>query len=97
MLCGKHFFPWDTLSQLPRLAVDGKLPGPGSRYLKDIGVSDNLQILDVLRTTRQEKGELTMTMLELLQWCHAMASTDPRDKIYGVLGLACDLDMQITT
>ncbi len=31
-----------------------------------------------------------MTMLELLQWCHVISSTDARDKIYAVLGLACD-------
>lgn len=93
MLCGRQFLPWNTFSQLPRLAVDGKVPGGfvvGST--EGTTVLDNLSVLDVLRTARQENPDFNMTMLELLQWCHVMSSTDARDKIYAVLGLACDQD-----
>ena len=51
-------------------------------------------MLEVLRTTRQENPDFKMTMLEVLQHCHVMSSTDTRDKIHSILGLACDRDQR---
>ncbi|RFU33188.1 hypothetical protein B7463_g3139, partial [Scytalidium lignicola] len=89
MLCGRKYIPWNTFLQFPRLVADGRIPGGfvGSTMGT---VLDNLSVLEVLRTARQENPDLKMTMLELLQWCHVMSSTDARDKIYSVLGLTCD-------
>jgi hypothetical protein len=92
MLCGRNFIPWNIFPQFPRLAADGQIPGGFAGSLMGTTILNNLSVLEVLRTARQENPNLKITMVELLQWCHVMSSTDARDKIYSVLGLACDQD-----
>ena len=93
MLCGRETIPWKLFLQMPRLGVDGEIPGAGIvGTLGETTRSDNLSVLEVLRTARDEHGGLDLTLLQLLQLGRVMASTDPRDKVYALLGLACDRD-----
>ncbi|KAF4624471.1 hypothetical protein G7Y89_g13702 [Cudoniella acicularis] len=93
IVCGKFSLPWNTFTQLPRLAADGEVPeGFVGRSMAGTRIPNSLSVLDVLCAEREENPDLNMTVLELLQWCHVMSPTDPRDKVYAVLGLACDSD-----
>jgi hypothetical protein len=67
MLCGRNFIPWNIFPQFPRLVADGQIPGGFAGSMMGTIILNNLSMLEVLRTTRQENPDLKMTMLELLQ------------------------------
>ena len=45
----------------------------------------NLELMGFLRLTLQVEGK-QLTLMELLQLCHSLKSTDPRDKVFALLG-----------
>lgn len=99
MLCGNTVIKeWNVFSQTVRLALNGKLPLDcitsdsheelDKEYL-DMG-PDHIVALAQLRTFFWMEGSLNKTLYQLLRTCHSLASHDPRDKIYALLGLAKD-------
>jgi hypothetical protein len=54
----------------------------------------NVERMGFLRLTLLVEGK-QLTLMELLQLCHSLKSTDPRDKVFALLGLATDGDRLI--
>lgn len=99
MLCGRvAITEWDVFAQIVTLALSGKLPlicisGSSDAELDekhlDIGPG-HVVTLAQLRAFFWLNGSLNKSLYQLLRTCHAMASHDPRDKVYALLGLAKD-------
>ncbi|MCJ1323969.1 hypothetical protein MMC10_000631 [Thelotrema lepadinum] len=81
--CGSHEIPWDNLAAAGRVLVNHHLTSA-----LDIDPSP-IVAMQVYRDATVNGKELTL--LELMQISRSNRSTDPRDKIYGILGIAADI------
>ncbi|KAK4120457.1 hypothetical protein N657DRAFT_648950 [Parathielavia appendiculata] len=103
LLCGKHLFSWTTLVKAARnidarCRVLGWSPSTVFIDIHEIAVPLENNVLslaewrDHLQTTNtQEPSDaLRFTLEELVYATWVFKSTDPRDKIYGILGLVDD-------
>ena len=108
IVCGKISVPWSLLYRVIFHSRTEKLPSlvlhdPDDGDERDVrsGLHGGLEIINVelmaflrSRTVVQDRG---FTLGELLKRCHSLKSTDPRDMIFGLLGLATDSEqLQIT-
>jgi hypothetical protein len=93
--CGRQEIPyWRILGNIVQLVVNRELPSflvprddedPNS-------LRECLVELTYLRSSIAEGGE-SLGLLNLLEAAHPFRATDPRDKVYCLLGLARDRDM----
>ncbi|KAG4432561.1 hypothetical protein IFR05_011949 [Cadophora sp. M221] len=78
------------MGMTPRIAVtdlrDPESAANGNKALL------NLASMASLRTKQLDGTAQAMPLAKVLIKCHSLDSTDPRDKVYGVLGLASDAD-----
>jgi hypothetical protein len=94
LMCGRVEIPdWDLLPRIVQLVFSRALPVvllPGP-------VGDPLALAECLSTLSQMRHEITedrgkFNLLSLLQASHAFQASDPKDKVYSLLGLAIDRD-----
>jgi hypothetical protein len=100
MVCGRLQFPWSMLGDLEVLASQDRIPrlaiseyaGPHTSSLAVVSISrgSGIGILNTLRKAAKLGYLQHETLQLLLQACHSLASTDPRDKIYALLNIAKD-------
>ncbi|KAH8588292.1 heterokaryon incompatibility protein-domain-containing protein [Bisporella sp. PMI_857] len=94
LVVGKLTLPWETLSSI--LDHSGTpdryhLPFSHQRYDKDIwDAFSKVQVIEHQREALNLTVPINSTLLDVLSRFRATYSTDPRDKIYGLLGLATD-------
>ena len=89
MVCGEMTAAWE--------AMDALLESLPSRYLHKIVGGEattlslgirNFDMTFTLSTRHNEKDR--MPLQELMLWCRRFYATDPRDKLYALLGIATD-------
>ena len=99
MMCGRLVFPWSMLGDLEILASQNMVPGLATAPLApdSFGSSDLIEsrpssigIMSTLRKAAKLNYLHHETLQLLLQKCHFMASTDPRDKVYALFNIARD-------
>jgi len=96
--CERYRCVYDAIGVHAAVFVNRKIPIPNPGDLlesakeveKSMAVTPSIKILWFLRFTLAEAGGIAM--LELLNNTRTFQATDPRDKIFAVVGLASDLD-----
>ncbi|KAH6717537.1 heterokaryon incompatibility protein-domain-containing protein [Leptodontidium sp. MPI-SDFR-AT-0119] len=99
MMCGTKTFPCELLPRIYAFHKMGMTPRIAVTDLRDEDAAgnDNKTLLNLasmasLRLKRLDGTAETMSLAKVLIKCHGLDSTDPRDKVYGILGLASDAD-----
>lgn len=82
---GRRSVKWEKFSRLIKHLVDLSETGELRGYLSRLCFTGPA-MLDRLRRVREDKGQ-GWSLASMLQLCIDAQSTDPRDKIYGLLGL----------
>ncbi|KAK8113054.1 hypothetical protein PG984_013580 [Apiospora sp. TS-2023a] len=83
--CGPKVIPWDCLAHLcNEIRVQEFQPSPKAAFLHS-SQYQNFSALDNFRKNR------TMPLSHLLQCTRGYQATDPRDKLYALLGMASDV------
>lgn len=99
MVCGRLVMPWSMLGDLEILASQGMVPRlttarPARARLGPADVIESRPsgtgIMSALRKAAKLDYLQHETLQLLLQACHPLASTDPRDKIYALFNIAKD-------
>lgn len=85
MACGGDAVPWDLLGAIAVLALNSKIPN-STFFLKRAGYNFLVRQME-LQSSRQN-----MELCRLLRLCHPLQSSDPRDKVYSLLGICSDYD-----
>lgn len=91
VLCGKHSVEWDKILTMWEFAIDNYLhishKNPGERYNKGLY---NLPVH--MEKARKEMAEESphIPLMWLIHSFNECLATDPRDMVYGLLGLATD-------
>lgn len=80
VICGGFSVPWEDLVLACRMQVGN---------LREGDVHDTVIFVNGLRTEYQEL-QRKKTLMELIFRCYGFLSTDPRDKLFAMLGLASD-------
>ena len=88
VFCGQYKLLWKTFEQISRSTFTASIGGTDSDKLKE-----RFQNLLQFRTDRLDMEPVRL--LEALYRSRYALSTDPKDKIYGLLGLAHDGDIFI--
>ena len=94
MMCGMVMLPWEMLAVMVDLVLKQRLPLQAI-VDEDTGAhiaTDRVIIMKGLRDFSRKDGGLNKTLLQLLRNCHVFESTDPRDKVYAMLGIAKDAE-----
>jgi Heterokaryon incompatibility protein (HET) len=103
MACGRLDIPWNLVPDLARYSAEQRIPilalcsddeWEYSSSLKSDALAklvpfSNAYVLHELRKAALDSGA-GKTLLELLESCHRFQCSDPRDKVYSLLGLARD-------
>jgi hypothetical protein len=92
--------PWSMLGDMDVLASQNIIPQaaitefgiPHSSYHAVERMSGGVRILGTLRKSAKLGFLRHETLQLLLQACHQLASTDPRDKVYSLLNIAKDAE-----
>ena len=94
MLCGKTFFPWQTLEYTISMMNHHGF-GENQRSIRDQSYAGILKasrstvnIMSMTTLRRQVEANQKMKLSELLAFTRICEATDPRDKVYAFLGLA---------
>jgi hypothetical protein len=94
MMCGRMVLPeWSFILSIVQLVINRTLPAfllPGTSDDPN-GLRECLAPLRLLRVNIVHKRQ-QMRLLDLLKLSHPFKATDPRDKVYSLLGLAVDRD-----
>jgi hypothetical protein len=93
--CGEDSIDWDTFSAVRHQFANA------SEYQYPMGIPKSIVDLtqslagkiDVQREARRTQPE-TCRLIQLLEACEDSVSHDPRDRIYGLLGVASDVSEQ---
>jgi hypothetical protein len=93
LVCGKRIYDWDILPKLASLVLEEvKIDTEALRLNHSQSLSHFRRIgklrWKILRTRRSK-----LPLLDLLSLGHKFNATDPRDKVYALLGLAVDRDL----
>src|SRR5256885_1719533 len=92
MMCGRVILPhWSTIPRIVELVYARSLPAfllPSQQEDPD-SLRDCLVALLGLRSSLASRPR-TADLLELLQGFHPFRATDPRDKVYSLLGNSAD-------
>ena len=89
--CGKYSIPFNLVVRVWH-AVNNLFPledGQIDPLLKQINES-GLRTLNILSYIRNPKNAPKTTLLDLRRICLGSQATDPRDKIYSIMGMASD-------
>jgi len=78
MQCGKIVFDWALLSDIAFARASKRMPSLVSSQLS----------LEVMRAAR-DAGQ-SLTLFKALRLCRQLSCTNPRDRVYGMLGIASD-------
>ncbi|OCK99287.1 uncharacterized protein K441DRAFT_652727 [Cenococcum geophilum 1.58] len=93
MVCGRSSVHWMVLCQTVALARMGRLPAALSpRGGEDLAARCLVNLGGLRQGIWSEKRELAIPLLTLLEICHDHQCSDPRDKIFSLLGVASDRD-----
>jgi hypothetical protein len=94
ILIGNHSIPWSMLSNiLDHSGIPDRFHGPFSHASPDTDFWSRfagVQVIEHQRDSVQEHHVINSTLLDVLSRFREKHSTDPRDKIYGLLGLVSD-------
>ena len=99
MMCGRLVFPWSMLGDLEILASQDMVPrlATAPSAPDTFGPSDVIEsrpsptgIMSALRKAAKFDYLQHETLQLLLQKCHTLGSTDPRDKVYALFNIAKD-------
>ena len=98
-MCGRLVFPWSMLGEMEILASQDMVP----RLATARSAPANFSPSDVIESRPSPSGIMSAlrkaakldylqheTLQLLLQKCHYLASTDPRDKVYALFNIARD-------
>ncbi|KAM6513553.1 hypothetical protein FALCPG4_18962 [Fusarium falciforme] len=94
MMCGRIEVPdWHLISDIVQLVFNRSLP----RFCLPHSSEDPSSLRECLVSLRRLRLSVTyqgcqFDLLSLLQHAHPLRATDPRDKVYSLLGLAVDRD-----
>ncbi|KAE9366576.1 HET-domain-containing protein [Stipitochalara longipes BDJ] len=91
--CGSDSLPWHNLSFLFIIQQDYDVPNQIDRNSKANIIWVSRAALTVHQRIRKETEITASPLTELVQAHQLMESTDVRDKIYGLLGLATDVGL----
>jgi hypothetical protein len=93
LACGKRIYDWDILPKLASAVIeDVKIDTDALRLDKSQSLS-HLRRIRKLRRKLQQVGSSKLPLLDLLSLGQKFHATDPRDKVYALLGLAVDRDV----
>jgi len=90
MACGRDTFDWQTISYIVQLAFNKELP---STILPTISEDpDSLKecLTSLLALRESILAGYQINLHGLLRASHMFKSSNPRDKVYSLLGVACD-------
>ncbi|KZL80803.1 ankyrin and het domain-containing protein, partial [Colletotrichum incanum] len=88
MMCGRtELSDWYLIPAIVQHVVNGSLP----RFLLPYSPDDPISTRECLRSLMLLRSH-QLDLLTLLKGAHPFQSTDPRDKVYSLLGLAVDRD-----
>lgn len=93
MLCGRNQLPWSMLADLiTTVLIQKRLPIQAVLVddSEDNKAAGQLDAVSLLKKAIFKDGSLNLTLHQLLSACHMLESTDPRDKIYALLGISKD-------
>ena len=94
ILIGNHSMPWSVLSNiLDHSGIPDRFHGPFSHGTEDMifwSTFSAVQVIEHQRDSVKGLHVINSTLLDVLSRFRKTYSTDPRDKIYGLLGLASD-------
>lgn len=89
ILRGRNLFPWDALAFIPLLSVLGITPFNKFESYDKSGL--RLTTLTILRHRQLPQEQLRLCrLLHLILNPHFLQCSDPRDRIYALIGFACD-------
>jgi hypothetical protein len=88
MLCGRTAISWGLLGTLAHLSVNSRIP---RLHTGNFGRGMDLLIAqNNLHNYAKDESHQQDTFYELLRMCHPFLSSDPRDKVFAMLGVARD-------
>ncbi|KAL1875171.1 hypothetical protein Daus18300_003239 [Diaporthe australafricana] len=86
IFCGQWILPWNFLSKVcTKIRKEEFSPDGKSHLLRGSG-HRNFTVLNDFR-----RGRSTMSLTKYLQCTKDYQASDPRDKLYALIGLACDI------
>ncbi|GLA76942.1 hypothetical protein AtubIFM55763_008820 [Aspergillus tubingensis] len=85
--CGTHEIAWSPLCWLADIVFTGTY---SSNFLGRISTRGLEEVLKIQRMREATKEGHIITLTQLVAWNRRQRSTDPRDKIFSLLGLAID-------
>lgn len=94
MVCGTVTLPiWDLIPKVAQMGVNRELPvfALPAKDEDPQSLTECLRILGALRDLMVDSG-IKPTLGEMLERSHPFQATDPRDKVYSLLGLTGDND-----
>jgi len=83
VFCGHHKFLWETLEKFSYLTVTAGMEGIESKELR-------ARFQNLLQFRNNRLNTKPVRLLEAIYRSRYALSTDPKDKIYGLLGLVYD-------
>jgi Heterokaryon incompatibility protein (HET) len=90
MLCGRRFMHWDLLSKIAFLISNFRIPNLEIfQHSKFSYLSTQSELRGF---ARNDEFQHDRSFYHLLRICHTLSCSDPRDRIYSLLGICPDLD-----
>ena len=96
VLLGPHRFPFDLLFAYIPAILELGLPKPKPKMTEEANVDSAFALITIAHLMDLKVKRMSFGLLELIVRFRKSRSSDPRDKIYSLLGLANDIDQTLT-